>query len=200
MTALLRMATGLAGSCAFRFRSPSSVRCFFGLILVVLLAGGCATPQSTLIEAARKGKDAERLAVALTSLSSVVDSEEATRLGEQLVQESQRLAAEYKIVGDPLIHNVMVNSGLRKRGLCYHYVNDLMAVLEPEPYRTVEFVRAGSKIGTYREHNTLVVKPAGESFENGLVIDPWRNQGRLFWVRVTGDNHEWVPLQLNTGS
>jgi hypothetical protein len=40
----------------------------------------------------------------------------------------------------------------------------------------------------------VVITAAGQPFETGLVLDPWRNSGDLFWARVDRDVYPWVPL------
>ena len=93
------------------------------MIGFMLFSGGCSSvPPSD--------DDAHRLAFALTTLSPVVDPTEAQRLARLVNQESKRLAAAYRSVETGWLQNVLVNTGLRERGLCYHWVNDLMPILE----------------------------------------------------------------------
>ena len=42
-----------------------------------------------------------------------------------------------------------------------------------------------------REHNTVVVTAKGQEFSIGIVLDPWRNSGNLFWVPVRDDRYPW---------
>jgi hypothetical protein len=45
-----------------------------------------------------------------------------------------------------------------------------------------------------REHNSVVITVLKQPFEEGLVLDPWRNSGNLYWAAVSRDNYPWVPL------
>jgi hypothetical protein len=42
-----------------------------------------------------------------------------------------------------------------------------------------------------REHNSVVVTARGQKFEEGIVLDPWRNSGELYWARVKNDRYPW---------
>ena len=41
--------------------------------------------------------------------------------------------------------------------------------------------------GEPMEHNSVVVVAKGGSFESGLLIDPWRNSGELYWGKMQDD-------------
>jgi hypothetical protein len=45
-----------------------------------------------------------------------------------------------------------------------------------------------------REHNSVVITALRQPFEEGLVLDPWRNSGDLYWAVVATDSYPWVPL------
>jgi hypothetical protein len=45
-----------------------------------------------------------------------------------------------------------------------------------------------------REHNCVVVSAKEQGFFKGIVLDPWRNSGNLFWARVTQDDYPWKVL------
>jgi hypothetical protein len=139
-----------------------------GLLSVVVLGlflSSCSSSPSP------SGDDAARLAIAIGTLSPVVDPVEARQAAELMTRESLRLAEQYEAVQPAWLHNVLVNSGVRERGLCYHWVNDLLRVLNEESFRSLVFYRGGANVGTYREHNTIVVGAYGDRFENGLVVD-----------------------------
>jgi hypothetical protein len=33
-----------------------------------------------------------------------------------------------------------------------------------------------------------------QPFNEGLVLDPWRNSGDLYWTKVGQDSYPWLPL------
>ena len=111
-----------------------------------------------------------------------------------LTSHALRLADEYDSVNVAWMQNVLVNAGLKERGLCYHWVNDLIPILEGAGLRTLVFYRMGTRLGTRREHNVLTVSAYGDEPAQGLVIDPWRYQGRLHWIKASEDERLWVRL------
>jgi hypothetical protein len=42
--------------------------------------------------------------------------------------------------------------------------------------------------GTMDENNGLVVTAINQPFENGILMDGWRNGGRLFWCALKEDS------------
>jgi hypothetical protein len=45
-----------------------------------------------------------------------------------------------------------------------------------------------------REHNSVVITATGQAFENGMVLDPWRNSGNLYWDLIKMDTYPWQEL------
>ena len=137
----------------------------------------------------------ETLEKDLVALSRGSARDEARRLAETALQTSAFLAEEYELVQPPLLHNIFVQMGWRDRGLCYQFTEDLMShlmALQLKDYRLRWGVaHRGSDL---REHNTVVITANGQSFEDGLVLDPWRHSGRLYWVVVKRDTYPWKEL------
>jgi hypothetical protein len=111
------------------------------------------------------------------------------------VTHSLRLAEEYRVVPPARWHNLLIQMGLRDRGLCYHWTEDLMAHLQALHLANYELHWGVAHPGSdLREHNSVVVTALNQPFEKGLVLDPWRNSGELTWVRVEEDAYPWQPL------
>jgi hypothetical protein len=52
------------------------------------------------------------------------------------------------------------------------------------------------KGNAWREHSTLVMTAKGKPFDSGILLDPWRNSGELFWSRVPqDDDYPWKVFQ-----
>ena len=66
----------------------------------------------------------------LVGLSATVDKTETRILAETAVRESAMLAEEYQLVRPAVSHNLLVVLGIKDRGLCYHWTQDLMARLQ----------------------------------------------------------------------
>ena len=131
----------------------------------------------------------------LMGLSAKVDTAEAQILAERAVRESAILAEEYELVRPAVAHNLLVVFGVRERGLCYHWTEDLMKKLQALDLKSFQLhwgvAYRGSEL---REHNCVVVTARGQSFFKGIVLDPWRNSGNLFWAQVSKDSYPWKVL------
>jgi hypothetical protein len=87
---------------------------------------------------------------------------------------------------------VLVRIGLKDRGLCHHWTTDLMEQLELLELKTYQLYWGVAHRGSeLREHNSVVVAAKGQRFEEGIVLDPWRNSGELHWTPVKNDRYPW---------
>jgi len=131
----------------------------------------------------------------LTDLNRQANMLEARRVAETAITAAGDLAAEYKLVRPAVFHNILVRIGLKDRGLCYHWTEDLMKRLQSLELETYQLhwgvAFRGSEL---REHNSVVITARGQAFESGMVLDPWRNSGDLYWVLVTADTYPWEEL------
>ena len=152
-----------------------------------LVLGACIAPRST--PAAQPA--VEVLARQLTTLSRSVAPAEARRLASAAHATSGDLAARYRPVGPPQLHNFLVNAGVKQRGLCHHWARDLGERLAQLKLRTLELRWGIARAGTLREHNAVVVTARGQPFSEGIVLDPWRHSGRLFSAPVATDKYPW---------
>jgi hypothetical protein len=164
--------------------------------LVLLLAclgflTGCATspPPRPWAE-----QQSTALCRRITRLSKYVDRKEAESLAETAVQYPILLAQQYRAVRPSWVHNMFVNAGIRERGLCYHWANDLFARLSETPRHSLELHLAVAHMDTRREHNAIVVTAHGQPVSEGLVLDAWRHPGRLWWGTAADDKYPWKPL------
>ena len=164
------------------FRSPRVL----GAALSVVL-GVCVVPRST-VAAPPQG---EVLAGQLTALSRSVAPAEAQRLAATAHSTSADLAVRYRPLGPPQLHNFLVNSGIKKRGLCHHWARDLGEQLAQLKLRTLVLRWGIARAGTLREHNSVVVTARGQPFSEGIVLDAWRHSGRLFSGPVATDKYPW---------
>ena len=158
------------------------------LIAVLLLFA-----QQTLV-AAPAGNlppNVARLRNELAALSPTVRPREAERVAIAAHESSRQLAREYGIGSPAQFHNLLVNAGVRKRGLCHHWARDLMQRLAALKLTTLDLHWGAARAGTWREHNAVVVTAKGKPFATGVVLDPWRRSGRLFAGPVAMDRYPW---------
>jgi hypothetical protein len=137
----------------------------------------------------------KQLEQVLVALSQTVDKTEAMMVAETAVRESAVLAEEYQLVRPAVAHNLLIALGLKDRGLCYHWTEDLMKRLQALDLKSLQLYWGVAHRGSgLREHNCVVVSAKGQDFFKGIVLDPWRNSGNLFWARVTKDDYPWKVL------
>ena len=106
---------------------------------------------------------------------------------------SYQLKDDYKLVSPPLFHNFLVNIGTKKRGLCWHFAYDMLAHIKSLKLTSFDYYIGGANIDDYwEEHNSLVITCNGCKFSEGIVLDPWRNSGKLFFSKVKDDlKYNW---------
>ena len=123
-----------------------------------------------------------------------IDTEEARRLSKEAIQYSKKLATQYKVSTPPLVHNFLVNIGMKERGLCYQWSDDLYTHLQSFHFRSIQFKPVGANVGKYwSEHNALVVLPRDDdAMRYGVLLDPWRNSGKLYSAPILKDpEYRW---------
>ena len=187
----------------------SHSRGFFSgtLLLLVLLLAGCSSTRPTYHQqpdnsAASHGavndgylEKISALRNDLADLNRQASVLEAERVAETAVTYAGDLAEEYNLVRPAILHNVFVRIGLKDRGLCYHWAEDLMQQLQLLDLKTYQLhwgvAYRGSEL---REHNSVVITARGEPFETGMVLDPWRNSGDLYWALIQTDSYPWKEL------
>lgn len=137
------------------------------------------------------------LQAAIADLSPGVMPEEAARAARIAHEWPLELARRYRVTDPPLVHNAKVNLGLRERGLCWHWAEDMQRRLQAERFLSLEIRRAiALPQGIGIDHSTAVIVARGRPIGEGIVIDPWRWGGRLFWAPVTQDaRYHWQPQE-----
>ena len=161
-------------------------------LFLVLSATGCATHQAVSQERDLQKQNA--LTLDLLSLHSAVKRESALTVARTAIQFSRQQADRYRISGSPRYHNLLINLGLKERGLCFHWTDDLLDKMQDIKSEQFYFHSAIAHRGSnLREHSSVVVTFKGESFETGIVLDGWRYSGDLYWSRVKEDSYAWQP-------
>ncbi len=145
--------------------------------------------------AEKHAEDIARLTQAFLDLGPGVDPEEAARAARAVYTYVDQLVIEYEIEDPPLTHNTKVNLGLKPRGLCWHWAHDIDKRLQMERFKTLQIHRAIANYNNFRlEHSTTILGRRGDPMEKGIVLDPWRKGGELFWEIVEKDTrYNWTP-------
>ncbi len=134
-----------------------------------------------------------QLSQLLQSLDENTTEKEATSLSQNIFYETQKLTKEFELTSPPLFHNFLVNVGIREKGLCYHWSDALYLHLSEKTYSSFRFHLIGTHIGEYwYEHNALVVVAQNSIVDEGVIIDPWRDSGKLYFSKVKYDSrYQW---------
>lgn len=114
---------------------------------------------------------------------------ESSRLALGLAVETARLREVYNSISMPIVQNMMISIKVRQRGACKHWAEDLLAWLSQQPRKFFSVTWGQAHAAKFTEHNTAVIFPIGSDFQHGLLVDPWRTSGKLFWVGTTKDPH-----------
>ncbi len=159
---------------------------YFYLFLLPIFFIGCANIQPTPKPEASKIGKVKKLEKLLLSLH--VKKSEAQDLAKKAIAESQHLALSYDLVKPPLFQNFLVNMGLRKKGLCWQFAYDMLDFVKKQDYKSFDYYIGGANIGNYwSEHNVLVLTCKGCKFSSGVLLDPWRNSGDLYFSKLKDD-------------
>lgn len=169
----------------------------FALALLLPLLSACAgsappVEQSVDITSQRVSK----LQLAILDLGDEVDIEESRRAARLAIEYPRQLAREYEITDSAIVHNIKVNLGLKPRGLCVDWTSDLLARLKRERFSSLDlhWAIANYESAFRLEHSTVIISARGEPMQQGLILDPWRNSGDLFWAPTLQDHgYPWKP-------
>jgi len=167
-------------------------------LLTGMALAGCAPRGADNLVEPSEDEIAE-LAQAIAGLRDDVQGDEATRAARIAFTYAAQLAEQYEIEDGPITHNRKVNRGEKPRGLCWHWAEDMEARLDLEGFASLEMERAiaNGQSPILLAHSTAVIVPKGAPMEAGIVLDPWRYGGQLFWDTVAGDTrYRWRPREV----
>jgi hypothetical protein len=159
-------------------------RAFLFSLFILFLAGCTAVHYSSLHESSDTAS-INSLSRMLKEISG--NKEESKELATLAVTYSKVLANRYNLVSPPSYHNFLVNVGEREKGLCYDFVDDLMVEINSRGFKSFQFRWGRANGNALNEHNVIVVLGKGVSFHDGVVLDAWRNSGKLFFTKVKDD-------------
>ena len=162
---------------------------YFKLFILSFFLVGCVVTAPSVSQT-----KVTELSLLFQSLNSSIPQSEAMQLSKDIFYKTQKLTEEFELTSPPVFHNFLVTVGVREKGLCYHWSDTLYAYLSQKPYMSFEFHLVGANIGEYfYEHNALVVVAKGGKVEEGIIIDPWRDSGELYFSKVKDDSsYRWT--------
>lgn len=164
------------------------------VLLALLIVSACTSYDLSQPVSQNEIADLTR---AIENLGPAVDPQEAARAARIALTYPRQLAVQYGITDPPLIHNTKVNAGKRPRGLCYQWADDMEARLRQENFKTLQLHRAiANATNILIEHSTVIISAKGDDMFKGIILDPWRHGGLLYWGPTLQDErYTWVPRQ-----
>lgn len=175
------------------------IKLFFTLVTTFLFFTGCsvkyehvALDENKTLQVKKIDEETvvniETLSEMIQELSGEINPQEAQNLAYQTIYYAMHLANEYDLVAPPSYQNYLVNQKQRERGLCYHWARDILAYLKKEEYPTLGIYEVVSNKGEYFfEHHAISITAKGKPFDEGILLDAWRNSGTLFFTRIKDD-------------
>lgn len=159
-------------------------------VAIAFVLSACGQAPKTVSQ-----NDIDLLSVGIADLGPSVDRAEAARAAEIAYRYPLQLAEEYNVTDSPIVHNIKVNNGWRERGICVHWAEDMEARLNAEGFQTLQIHRAIAEGNEFRiDHSTAIISAKGADFDEGIVLDPWRFSGRLYWAPTLNDEkYYWEP-------
>jgi hypothetical protein len=136
---------------------------------------------------------AEALANQLAALSPRVNRDEAKLLAECAYATVSKLRPQYRMFGTPIFNNFLIYHGLRKRGYCFQWSEDLLIALDKLKLTSLELHWGEANPGNWRENNCIVVTAKGQPFNSGIMLECWRHLGHLYFgpvVAAAADNFD----------
>jgi len=155
------------------------IRGLFFIFAFLLLAHAATASDETSIK---------NLSNALAGLARDVDPAEAEQLSVTAHTTARKLKRDYRVVLNPEFTVFLVNIGMRKRGWCGHWAQDIGARLKELNLKTLVLHWGVAYDHTSSENNCLVVTARNQPFQDGIILDGWRRAGRLFWCPVVKDD------------
>lgn len=139
-------------------------------------------------------KKMDELTTALIALDpAIIDPQEAQDVAHDAYVYPMYLANDWNLTWPPLIHNTLRNAKERKAGLCVDWARAMRARMRSKHLKTFDlYWGVAYKGNPWREHSTLIVTAKGKPFATGILLDPWRNSGELYWSHIQDDlNYPW---------
>jgi len=169
----------------------------FGVAFVIFVAWNSAVlgqeQQPPLFQVSKAdAANAAKLADQLASLSPRVSRDEATLLADCAFVTVSKLRRDYRMFGTPIFNNFLIYHGLRKRGYCYQWSEDLLLAIDALRLKSLELHWGEYDPNTWRENNCIVVTAKGQPFKQGIMLECWRHLGHLYFGPVASDWETYV--------
>jgi hypothetical protein len=159
------------------------------LLLMIMCLSACA---HTIESPAQRLSRTELLTQKILALSPIITVQEARDFASTAVETSVQLGLKYGVSLSPWLHNASIHIGLKERGFCYQYMEDLYASLKTVKNENLAMYFIAAKRGEIGEHHALTVIAKNSPWNSGIVLDAWRANGTLYFGSLQEDHYPWV--------
>ncbi len=133
-------------------------------------------------------RNIRELASSILALSPTISRTEAIEVAHDAYVYPMYLAEKWDITWPPMYHNTLRNAGVRDWGLCTDWASAMIDHMRKKHLKSMDLYWAVAYKGDpWREHSTLLVTAKGHPFDSGIILDPWRDSGKLFWIHHLND-------------
>lgn len=137
-------------------------------------------------------KKVKELTKLLENLSASVDNNEAQKLAHTTIYYALHLANTYDLVAPAGYQNYLINQKKKSRGLCYHWVTDILQYINKNDYPSFGIYRVVANKGEYFEHNAISLTSRGNPYDSGILLDAWRHSGMMYFKPINEDKrYNW---------
>ena len=158
-------------------------------LLGLLVLGACATRPH---DAGKRREQVIELAGQIRQKYPSTADGEIHTFAETAVETAAVKRREWNVNYSAWVHNMLVNHGRRPRGLCYEWQNTMYFALE-------KVVPAGLKLtlieayrgSAMREHHALSLHSVADRWDDGILLDAWREGGNLIFKPVAEADEPW---------
>jgi hypothetical protein len=153
------------------------------LLPIVLSFVGC-TKEPIFVE------QDEFLSQKLISIDDSISKKQASKISYKILQVSKNIQDEFNPVSYPWINNTLVNLGIKEKGLCWEWRDELYSRLygKIEPLQMQKVVANKGKLS---EHNAIVLLSKSNDIQNSILIDLWRFSG-IPYIVITKDDDSYI--------
>lgn len=118
--------------------------------------------------------------------------EEALWISKTAYVQSAEIARINKHLLFGWLNNILVNSKIKKRGLCWHYQHDLYRELRHRPLHYFHLGLTTRDKGKGSSHSCVWVNAKGKGFADSLVLDAWARCGHLKVIPPEDRKKNWI--------
>ena len=160
-------------------------RALMPLLGSVLLLGSCNPPppdypSTKLVTERRNTLTDDLIALLPADEQSIPEARaEARWLADTAYKASAGIARVNDLYLPGWMGNILVNWGVKERGLCWHYQHDLFRELRRRPLQYFKLGCCVRDRSEGSEHNCVYIAAADTPWPRAVVLDAWAHNGRL---------------------